>query len=129
MKPAVRDMYIVRGSTDPKVWRFKDSDGNGIIFDDLRFTCNKGNKLLFRVSITGDGDAPAQIEMTDYVTGEYTFTPTAEQTRLVPKGTVAEGTVKARFEIEGRQGTLEQVWLMGAVDGIGGDNDDESVSP
>lgn len=125
MKPAVATLYFVRGTTDPKVWRFKDSDGNGIMFDDVRLTVNKGNKLLFRVSITGDGDAPAQIILTDYSAGEVTFTPTADQTRLVTKGTVADGTVKCRYELEVRQGTLEQVWLMGPCEGIGGDNDDE----
>lgn len=122
MRPSVADMYFVRGSTDPKIWRFKIAETEEPLpFDDARLTVAKGSTVLFRVTMTGDDP---QILLTDYTLGEITFYPTAAQTRLVPK-TKAGTTPKATYELELRTGNIERVYLMGTVEGIGGINDDE----
>lgn len=124
MRPAIVNMYFVRGSTDPKIWRFSlsgTSPATPLPFDDARLTVAKGNTVLFRATMA---DADHQIVLTDYATGEITFTPTAEQTRLVPK-TKTGATPKATYELELRTGAIERVYLMGTVEGIGGLNDDE----
>lgn len=122
MRPAIVDMYFVRGSTDPKIWRFTlsgTSPAQPLPFDDARLTVAKGNTVLFRATME-DGE----IVLTDYTVGEITFYPTAEQTRLVPK-TKTGATPKASYELELRAGSIERVYLMGLVEGIGGLNDDE----
>jgi hypothetical protein len=112
MKPAVYDLEFVRGSNDPKVFRFKNGS-DAAEFTDVRLSVIKNEKLLFRASI-GNG-----IEISDAGTGEVTFTPTTQQSRLVPKGRLC------RYEIELWNGDAEATWLMGSVTGIGGDNDDK----
>lgn len=124
MRPATVNMYFVRGSTEPKVWRFTLSGSSPVQplpFDDARLTVAKGNTVLFRATMA---DLDHQIVLTDYTVGEITFYPTAEQTRLVPK-TKTGATPKASYELELRSGSIERVYLMGTVEGIGGLNDDE----
>jgi hypothetical protein len=120
--PAIFDFTWVRGTTRPFIMKFQRS-GIPLDFDDVRLSVYKdsGKNLAFRASIVG---TPLSMTVTDPVTGEVTFTPSAAQTRSLTKTELGE-VGKNRYEVELRNGTDEEVYLIGTVAGIGGLNDDE----
>jgi hypothetical protein len=117
------DFEWVRGTTHPFVMRFTQN-GDPIAADDVRLSVwNKNGKTLaFRVSLQG-----GEIAHTDIDTGEYTFIPTAAQTRALTESKEGEDP-KNRYEVEIRDGESEEVYLLGKITGTGGLNDDESGS-
>lgn len=121
--PAPQEFNIewTRGTTEVFVARFS-LNGVALSFDDARFTVNAGKNLLFRLSIADGGVAHTDVE-----TGEITITATPAQTRLLLE-TKADGVARNKYEIELRNGTVEKVYLMGTISGIGGINDDEEIS-
>ena len=118
-RPQIYDIEWTRGTTPKMVVRFT-RNGVAIPFDDARMSVSDGKKILFRLTIENN----AGITHTNPETGEIKIEPTAEQTRLLVP-TRADGIPRNRYEIELRNGADEQVYLMGSIDGIGGDNDDE----
>ena len=122
MTPDIYDWDWVRGTTEPIIMRFKLPDGNPIPFDDVRLRVYNGSTFLFMLSISEGGAT-----VTDALTGEVTFQPTAAQTRqLVPSQIGSPG--KNKYEIELRNGASELVYVLGTISGIGGLNDDEVTS-
>jgi hypothetical protein len=116
--PKTYDFTWVRGTNVPV--RFTLSrNGVPISFDDARLTVSKGKDLLFRLSVVDGGG-----EVTNPATGEVTFTPTTEQTRLLVETSLGKPG-KNNYELEYRDGTSEQVYLIGTITGLGGRNDDE----
>lgn len=120
--PQQVDLVYTRGTTPQLVTRFKKQDV-AIPFDDARLTVTtNGGSLLFRLTVE-DGTAV----ITDPDNGEVTFYMTAAQTRKLAQSG-ADGAPKNKYEVEIRNGTDEQVYLAGGISGLGGINDDESVS-
>lgn len=118
-RPQTYDIVWTRGTT-PKIKMRFTRNGIAIPFSDARMSVSDGKKILFRLTIEGDNG----IEHTDPETGEILIKPTAEQTRsLMP--TKSDGIPRNRYEIELWNGSDEFVPVMGTIDGIGGDNDDE----
>lgn len=122
--PATYNFKIVRGTAGPRVgFRFRlrtivDPDpltyGN-VPYQDVRLNVKKGNKLLFVVSV-----ANGRLEETDALTNEFLWAPTQEESRSIPVGAVAS------YEVEVWNGaTIEEVFLMGTITGLGGVNDDQ----
>lgn len=118
--PQTYDITWTRGTTPTLVMRFT-RNGVAIPFSDARMSVSDGKKILFRLTIENNNG----IEHTNPEAGEIKIKPTAEQTRsLVP--TRADGIPRNRYEVELRNDTDgEFVPVMGTINGIGGDNDDE----
>lgn len=124
------NMEWVRGSTPPNLFRFQRRTSLPgvepitrvpLVFDDARVSVYAGKKFLFRLSVVEN-----TVHITDPDTGEIRFTPTADQTRMLVRTEPGEPG-KNRYEIELRNGTDEQVYVMGTIAGVGGDNDDEGT--
>jgi hypothetical protein len=120
--PAVQNMTIARGTTEPFVWRFQSApDPNNLTvlepvpFTDVHLTFNKRSTLLFRKKLSEANG----LSVTDALTGEVTWEPTPAETKNIPRG-----EAKSRYELEVWNGPKQTLWLMGDVTGIGGDNDD-----
>jgi hypothetical protein len=121
----VFDFTWVRGTTAPFIVAMKINDVP-IPYDDIRLSVFNGNTLAFRITLEANEATGAQTPGTVKITnpGEFTFMPTAEQTRLLTK--VAQGAPgKSSYEVEIRNGQDEEVYLLGTIAGIGGLNDDE----
>lgn len=118
------DFEWVRGTTHPFVMRFTLA-GDPLPADDVRISVWKksGKELAFRVALS-DG---ANLVQTDIDAGEYTFTPTAAQTRSLTESKEGEEP-KNRYEVEIRDGDSEEVYLLGKITATGGLNDDEDPS-
>lgn len=115
----------VRGTTLPFIVSMKEN-GIPIALDDIRLSVYAGSTMLFRMSLAsnpGTNGTPGTVQETS--PGIFTFTPTAAQTRSL-KVTAAGAAGKNKYEVEIRRGALEAVYLMGAIAGIGGINDDEA---
>lgn len=121
MTPDIYDFDWVRGTTEPVIMRFQQG-GNPLPFDDVRFRVYNGSTFLFMMSISGGGAT-----LTDALTGEVTFQPTAAQTRSLVQSKI-DAPRKNAYEVELRNGTSELVYVMGSIGGIGGLNDDEEIS-
>lgn len=120
MTPATYDLTIVRGTQGPTqglVFRLK-ADDNGtyvnISFDDVRLSIYKRKTLLIRATL-----ANGLLVVSDPTEAEITWTPTADDTRLIPVG------AKSQYELEVWNGDTEIVYMMGTITGLGGINDDE----
>jgi hypothetical protein len=122
-KPAIYDFAWVRGTTGPALIMRFQLNGVPITFDDavLSVFNAKGRTLAFRVSVSG-GEI-----VHDPTTAQISYNPTAEQTRLLTQ-TKDDDIPLNRYEVEIRSGSSERVYVMGAISGIGGLNDDEEVS-
>jgi len=119
-RPQTYDIAWTRGTTPKLVMRFT-RNGVAIPFSDARMSVSDGKKILFRLTIENN----AGITHTNPETGEIKIQPTAEQTRLLLP-TRSDGIPRNRYEMELRNDTDgEFVPVMGTIDGIGGDNDDE----
>lgn len=117
--PSVYDFTWVRGTNVPVRFTFT-INGVAVPYDDVRMTVSAGKNFLFRMSIAdGGGETTAS--------GQVTFTPTPEQTRLLKESKLGE-TGKNNYEVELRDGASEKVYIMGTIIGLGGRNDDEEVS-
>lgn len=116
------DFEWVRGTTRPLVMSFTQNDV-AIPVEDLRISVykNKGKDLAFRCALS---DTEPQVTLTDIDAGQYTFVPTAAQTRSLTESKVGEAA-KNRYEVEIRNGTDEEVYLLGSITASGGLNDDE----
>jgi hypothetical protein len=90
----------------------------------VRLSVFKGKVLAFRLSLVDNpGANPGQVLETS--PGVVQFYPTAAQTRSMIE-TPNDGTVgKNKYEVELRNGTDEQIYLLGTIAAIGGINDDE----
>ena len=122
VEPKQWDIEWVRGTTSPFQVRITAND-EPLPFDDMRLSVFAGSTLAFRLSTL---DTPDQA-LVDDATKQVSFVPKAEQTRALIK--TAKGLPgKNSYEVELRSGDSEEVYLMGVVAGIGGLNDDESVS-
>lgn len=93
--------------------------------DDLTAFDLTGSELVFRaLDASGtelfrfSSEDATELEITDASAGEYTFSLTGAQTRLVPLGRVA------KYEIERRVGTSQESFMAGFLIGEGGANDD-----
>ena len=122
MTPATHAFTVVRGTTDPFIFRIKTADpGNPGSFipmplTDVRLTIKNGSDAPVTYSLD-NGD----FVLTNVATGEYTWTPTPADTRKFK----ADG--KSTYELEVRNGpTFEMVYLVGTINGIGGLNEDAS---
>lgn len=123
----VYNFLWVRGTTAPLIVSFK-IDGTPLPFDDVRLSVykNKGKTLAFRMSLADNAGGAAPGNVTIDSPGVVRFTPTAAQTRGLDE-TPNDGTEgKNRYEVELRNGSDEEVYLMGTIAAVGGINDDES---
>lgn len=122
----VYDFRWVRGTTTPLIVAFKINDV-AIPYDDVRLSVFKGNTLAFRITLADNGSVsgtqpPGTVKVIS--PGTFKFMPHAEQTRSLIK--TADGALgKNSYEIEIRNGTDEDVYLIGTIAAIGGLNDDE----
>lgn len=117
------DFDWVRGTTMPLVVTLK-VDGTPIPADDVRLSVYNGSALAFRLSLADNaGSGPGKVTND---TGTYTFTPTEQQTRSLKQGKRGQPG-KSAYEIAVRNGRDEKVYIMGAINGIGGINDDEEI--
>jgi hypothetical protein len=119
------DIKWIRGTTTPFIVG-ATIDNVPIVLDDIRLSVwNKGGKqLAFRLTLAdNEGTGPGTVH--EETPGVFVFEPTAAQTRSLTQ-TPDDGTPgKNRYEVETRLGAREDVRLMGAIQGIGGINDDE----
>lgn len=120
MTPATYDFDVVRGTAGPTqgiTFRLRAKDEGGeyvnIPYEDVRLSIYKRNTLLLRRAISDGG-----LVLVDPVTNEMSWRPTAEETRLIPKGP------NASYELEVWNGEAEIVYMLGTINGIGGINDD-----
>lgn len=120
--PQTFDLTLVRGTTETYVVRFK-LNGVAMSFDDARFTVASGKKELFRLTIEGNNG----VEHTDVENGEITITMLPMHTRMLAE-TKDDGIARNKYEIELRNGSVEKVYLVGNISGVGGINDDEEIS-
>jgi glutamyl/glutaminyl-tRNA synthetase len=120
-EPAVEDFTWVRGTTTPLVMRFK-RNGVAVEFDDARITVykDKGKTMAWRVAVS-----TGEIVISDPVNGEITFQPTAAQTRLLTQSKLGDEG-RNTYEVELRNGTSEEVYVLGTISAVGGINDDEA---
>ena len=125
MIPGLFDFQWVRGTTSPFIVAILQDDVP-LPYDDVRLSVYNGNTLAFRLSLeSNEGTGPGTVEIS--APGTFKFTPTPEQTRSL-KFVKLDAVGKSRYEVELRNGLLEDVWLMGVIAGIGGINDDEGIS-
>jgi hypothetical protein len=121
---AIYDFDWIRGTTSPLIASFK-INGTPIPVEDIRLSVFNSKTLAFRLTLADNaGTGPGTVSAD---AGTYTFTPTAEQTRLLKQGKQGQPG-KSSYEIEIRNGTSEIVYMMGTINGIGGINDDEEVA-
>lgn len=116
--PKTKDLTWVRGTTPSLVVTFERND-EPITFDDARISVysDKGRTFAWRATAE-DGDITIDAGL-----GQITFRPTADQTRMLTQ-TKDNGVALNRYEIELRDGEIEEVYLIGAISAIGGLNDD-----
>lgn len=122
----VFDFLWVRGTTAPLMVSFKIDDV-ALPFDDVRLSVykNKGKTLAFRLTLAHDaGVGPGKVQIVS--PGVVKFTPTAAQTRGLDETPNDGSPGKNRYEVELRNATDEEVYLVGTIAAVGGINDDES---
>ena len=116
MTPGVYDFDLVRGTTSPFVFQLKTTDDAGaetnMPYEDVRLTLYANGEFLFRKSLAED-----TLE-SDSDNAEIMWTPTVEESRLIPQGR------NTRYEVEVRYAGGQEVYLVGAITGLGGLNDD-----
>jgi hypothetical protein len=120
------DFMWVRGTTAPFVVQMV-INSVPIALDDIRLTVFKsgGKTLAFRISLAANNVAgPGGVQET--APGIFTFTPTAAQTRSLTE-TARGAPGKNTYEVEVRNGTSENVYLLGVISAVGGINDDEGI--
>lgn len=120
MKPGVFDFDHWRGTTEPFTIQLKSKDAAGVEvnlpFDDVRLTITDlEGTLILRKSISTD---PGGIVVTDEDEAEVSWVPTVAESRLIPLG------ANCKYEWEVRNGSSQQVYLVGTITGFGGVNDD-----
>jgi hypothetical protein len=121
MTPGQHDFEIVRGTTQPLVFRLKISDGgdppilSNMPFDDVVITIQpkNGSKIIAKIS-----EANPRFFVSNVGEAEITFRPTPAQSRSYPPG------AKTTYEVEVRSGDNEDVFLMGTITATGGVNID-----
>lgn len=129
--PGSHNFEIYRGTTDPFVFRLKiedlpDNPGTFLPMPltDLRLTIKAGSDTPVTYSLEND-----DFVLTSAPDGEYTFVPTAAQTRLLKAGVKADGTGKNTYELEirdaGATPPTQMVYLTGVIIARGGLNDDD----
>lgn len=120
MTPATYDFTIVRGTQGPTqglVFRLKANDDGDLVnipFEDVRLSIYKRKTLLLRATLEN-----GLLVVSDVDEAEITWTPTTDDTRLIPIG------AKAQYELEVWNGDTEIVYMLGTITGLGGINDDE----
>lgn len=106
---------VWRGTNDAQGWEFKTEAGG--IFPLV------GNEIRLRVFVDGAAVITLSTDDDDHLVldtdlGRLTWTPTIEESRLVPNGSLAQ------YEIERRIGGVERPLCAGVLEGVGGLNDD-----
>lgn len=125
MTPASLDITIIRGNSGVKaglIFRLEAGDpAEPIPYEDVRLSIynSRGTDLLLRATLGNGG-----IVVVDEPTGTFAWSPSTEDTRLVPKASSA-GVAKATYELEVWNAGSELTYLMGNVIALGGVNDDE----
>jgi hypothetical protein len=121
--PGILDFNWVRGTTTPLIVGMV-IDSVPVPYDDVRLSVYNGSTLAFRLTLEDhEGTGPGTVEIT--APGVFKFTPTAAQTRSLKQSKTDGSPGKSSYEVEIRNGELEDVYLMGVISGIGGLNDDE----
>lgn len=127
MIPASYNFQVMRGTQGPTqglVFRLRTLVSEGvyenIAYDDIRLSIydKRGTTLLLRPTISENS-----IIVVDAPTNTFAWNPTAEETRLIPKG-----ELKAYYELEVWYNDTQIVYMLGYITGLGGSNDDEAVS-
>jgi hypothetical protein len=105
---------IWRGTTRPIGWRFKDAAG--ALFDIT------GSTFLLSISARGaviitktSGEAGFVM---DVPASTVTWTPTVDESRLIPEGAIAS------YELERRISGGQEILVSGPIEGMGGINAD-----
>ncbi len=116
ISPAQEDVIVVRGTTDKWVYQFVTGTPEvAIPLTDLRLTFYKSiTSPILRVTL-----AEGNFVSDGALIPTYTWTPTPEETRLIPKKEAG-----CFYELELHNGPSELVYILGNVTGIGGGNDD-----
>lgn len=112
-----KDFYVHIGAPDPIIIRYRSGGGGGVLqaFDStLKFTfTNSAGTVTLGV---GSGITLATDE--GVANARATIQLTVVQSRAVPEGALT------KYEIQRTNGGREEVFLMGALIGEGGDNTD-----
>jgi hypothetical protein len=120
--PVTVDMDLWRGNNvPPLVWSLIAEDENGadipfpMTGSVWRLTVRVRSVRLFTKTsaVLGSGFAA------DQSTSDLTWTPSIEESRLVPLGALTT------YEVERRIGGTQETWIIGTITGRGGINDDE----
>jgi hypothetical protein len=121
------DFTWVRGTTSPLTMSFKINDV-AIPYDDVRLSVYAGAVLAFKLTLVDNpGSGPGKVsEVGGSGSGVITFQPTAAQTRGLLLTKVPGSGGKNTYEVEIRDGSNEDVFIMGTIEAIGGLNDDEA---
>jgi hypothetical protein len=124
MNPLQRDITVVRGNSGPKagiIFRLQAGDPlEPIAYEDIRLSVydKRGTTEILRATLGNGG-----IVVLDEPTGTIAWSPTAEESRSIPKS--SDGvTPKATYELEVWNAGTELTYMMGGVIAIGGVNDD-----
>lgn len=126
MIPAKHDFKVWRGTAGASqglVVRLRATDPDNpnelvpVPWQDVRLSIYRGKTLIRRLSIL---DSDPSWYVSDAYGEEFTWAPTAAQTREIPQGK------KASYELEVWNGPdSEVVYMYGAIEGLGGINDDQ----
>lgn len=129
MTPLQRDITVVRGNSGPKaglIFRLQAGDPlEPIPYEDIRLSVydKRGTTEIVRATLGNGG-----IVVLDIPTGTLAWSPTADETRAIPKS--SDGTTpKATYELEVWNGGQELTYMMGGVIALGGINDDIGGNP
>lgn len=123
--PLTYDFKWMRGSTTPLKLSFKIDDV-AIPYDDIRLSVYAKRTLAFRLTLADNpGVGPGLVE--EIEPGVVSFMPTAAQTRMLVQSKNDGSDGKNSYEVEIRNGTSEDIYLIGTITGLGGLNDDEGA--
>lgn len=103
---------------DLDIWKGNDLSVGLIFKDDAARFDLTGSELVFRAAWKGDGQLRQVLDITDAAAGEAELTLTFEQTRTLPDRKAVS------YEIERRIDGIQTTLLYGAVNVLGGVNDD-----
>lgn len=111
------DLTIKRGNNVPIAWRGKDGTGAVLPLAGSRFilTIACGGSNLTTIRKDSQTDAGLVVDLT---ANTVTWTPTLEESRLIPLGKVSP------YELERRIGGSQRTWCEGRITGVGGLGDD-----
>jgi hypothetical protein len=120
VEPAVDDFVLWRGNNaPPRLWEMADDEGAFPLL---------GSVFVLTVAVRGvplfekRSDVPGSGLVVDVAGSTVTWTPSAAESRQIPTGRLAT------YELERRIGAgadeEQETWIVGAITGRGGLNDD-----